>query len=52
MPQDARFADADPAPLALMAEDEQDLRILSALLQDAILPASEADVDEAIFELE
>lgn len=45
MPQDARFADADPAPLALMAEDEQDLRILSALLQDAILPASEMSYD-------
>lgn len=42
---DARFADADPAPLALMAEDEQDLRILSALLQDAILPASEMSYD-------
>ena len=45
MPQDARFADADPAPLALMAEDEQDLRILSALLQDAVLPASEMSWD-------
>lgn len=45
MAQDARFADADPAPLALMAEDEQDLRILSALLQDAILPASEMSYD-------
>lgn len=42
---DARFADADPAPLALMAEDEQDLRILSALLQDAVLPASEMSYD-------
>lgn len=45
MDQDARFADADPAPLALMAEDEQDLRILSALLQDAVLPASEMSYD-------
>jgi len=42
---DARFADADPAPLSLMAEDEQDLRILSALLQDAVLPASEMSYD-------
>ena len=42
---DARFADADPIPLALLAEDEQDLRILSALLQDAILPASEMSYD-------
>ncbi|SNR56879.1 DUF2948 family protein [Paracoccus sediminis] len=45
MPQDARFADADPAPLSLMAEDEGDLRILSALLQDAVLPASEMSYD-------
>ena len=45
MSADARFADADPVPLALMAEDEQDLRILSALLQDAILPASEMSYD-------
>lgn len=42
---DARFADADPAPLALLAEDEQDLRILSALLQDAVMPASEMSYD-------
>lgn len=41
MAQDARFADADPTPLALRAEDEADLRIISALVQDAILPASE-----------
>lgn len=45
MPADARFADADPSPLALMAEDEQDLRILSSLLQDAVLPASEMSWD-------
>lgn len=45
MSADARFADADPSPLALMAEDEQDLRILSALLQDAVLPASEMSWD-------
>lgn len=41
MAEDARFSDADPRPLALKAEDEGDLRILSALVQDAILPASE-----------
>ena len=41
MAQDARFADGDPRPLALRAEDEADLKILSALVQDAILPASE-----------
>ncbi|MDM7459172.1 MAG: DUF2948 family protein [Paracoccus sp. (in: a-proteobacteria)] len=37
MAEDARFADADPRPLALRAEDEVDLRILSALVQDAVL---------------
>ncbi|MFN3525708.1 MAG: DUF2948 family protein [Paracoccus sp. (in: a-proteobacteria)] len=41
MTQDARFADADPRPLALRAEDEVDLRILSALVQDAVLVGSE-----------
>ena len=33
MAQDARFADGDPRPLALRAEDEADLKILSALVQ-------------------
>lgn len=45
MVEDARFADADPRPIALRAEDEADLRILSALAQDAILPASEISHD-------
>lgn len=45
MAEDARFADADPRPLALRAEDAGDLRILSALLQDAILPGSEINYD-------
>ncbi|MCF3972096.1 DUF2948 family protein [Paracoccus salsus] len=45
MAQDARFADADPRPLALRAEDEDDLRIVSALVQDSILPASEISYD-------
>ncbi len=45
MTEDARFADADPRPLALRAEDEADLRILSALVQDAILPAAEISHD-------
>lgn len=38
---DARFADADPAPLALMAEDVQDLTVISALAQDAVLPVTD-----------
>ncbi|MBW7056355.1 DUF2948 family protein [Paracoccus bogoriensis] len=41
MTRDARFADADPRPLALKAEDEVDLRILSALVQDAVLVGSD-----------
>lgn len=45
MAEDARFADADPRPLALRAEDADDLRIVSALAQDAILPASEIRYD-------
>lgn len=45
MAEHARFADADPRPLLLMAEDEADLRIFSALVQDAILPASEISYD-------
>lgn len=45
MTEDARFADADPRPLALRAEDEADLRILSALVQDAILPGAEISHD-------
>lgn len=35
---DARYADADPAAsLAIRAEDADDLRILAALVQDAVL---------------
>lgn len=45
MAEDARFADADPRPLMLTGEDESDLRILSALVQDAVLPASEISYD-------
>lgn len=45
MAEDARFADAEPGPLSLRAEDEGDLKILSALVQDAILPASEISYD-------
>lgn len=45
MVEDARFADADPRPMALKAEDADDLRVISALVQDAILPASEISYD-------
>ena len=42
---DARFTDADPAPLALLASDADDLTVISALVQDAILPVSEIVYD-------
>ncbi len=42
---DASFADADPAPLALMAGDVDDLQVISALIQDAVLPVSDVSYD-------
>ncbi len=42
---DARFTDADPAPLALLASDAEDLTVISALAQDAILPVTEIAYD-------
>ena len=41
MSDDARFEDASPRPLNLGAMDPDDLAILSALVQDAVLPATE-----------
>lgn len=38
---DARFEDGDETPLNLLARDADDLRVISALVQDAVLPASE-----------
>ena len=38
---DAGYMDGEPGPLAIRAEDEGDLRILSALVQDAVLPGTE-----------
>lgn len=45
MAEDARFADGDPAPLSLKAMDEADLRIISALSQDAVLMAADISHD-------
>ena len=39
--RDARFHDADERPLRLWATDAADLQVVSALCQDAVLPASE-----------
>ncbi|MDH2327503.1 DUF2948 family protein [Cereibacter sp. SYSU M97828] len=38
---DARFEDGDERPLYLGAEDADDLRVISTLVQDAVLPISE-----------
>lgn len=38
---DARFEDGREAPLYLGAEDADDLRVLSSLVQDAVFPVSE-----------
>ncbi|WP_265500231.1 DUF2948 family protein [Paracoccus beibuensis] len=45
MTEDASFADADPRPLSLKAEDEVDLRILSSLVQDAVLTGADISHD-------
>lgn len=41
MTEDARFEDANEAPLRLRALAAEDLSVISALLQDAVLPGSE-----------
>ena len=41
MMEDARFEDGVEKPLRLKAEDGEDLKVLSALVQDAVLPMSE-----------
>lgn len=41
MTNDATFEDGAEAPLRLVAMDADDLQILSALCQDAVLPATE-----------
>lgn len=38
---DAKFHDADERPLKLWATDAEDLQVIAALAQDAVLPASE-----------
>ena len=46
-PQDARFEDAGEAPVALRALDAADVPVLSALVQDAVFPATEMRWDGA-----
>jgi len=41
MSNDARFEDGGETPLRLNAEDAEDLKVISTLVQDAVFPASE-----------
>lgn len=45
MAEDARFEDAAPRPLRMRAIDADDLKIIAALVQDAVFPASEMKWD-------
>lgn len=45
MVDDARFEDGGERPLALKALDAEDLAVISALAQDAVLPAAEMRFD-------
>lgn len=42
---DARFEDGGEAPLRLVAQDADDLKVVSALVQDAVLPVTELKYD-------
>ncbi|MFN3994276.1 MAG: DUF2948 family protein [Tabrizicola flagellatus] len=42
---DARFEDGGEAPLRLVAQDADDLKVVSALVQDAVLPVTEISYD-------
>lgn len=42
---DARFQDGGEGPLRLIAQDAEDLKIIAALVQDAVLPVTELKFD-------
>ena len=42
---DARFEDGDDRPLNLLARDGDDVAVISALLQDAVLPGADLKWD-------
>ena len=42
---DARFEDGGEGPLRLIAQEADDVGVLSALLQDAVLPVAEIRLD-------
>jgi len=45
MMADARFEDADDAPLRLIAQESADVPVLAALVQDAVFPITEMTWD-------
>lgn len=47
MTEDARFEDGGEGPVALRALDADDLRVISALVQDAVFPVAEIAWDRA-----
>ena len=42
---DAKFEDGGEGPLRLVAQDSEDLKIISTLIQDAVLPVTELKFD-------
>ena len=42
---DARFQDGGEEPLRLVAQDAEDLKVISTLIQDAVLPVTELKYD-------
>lgn len=42
---DARFEEGGEAPLRLVAQDVEDLKVISSLIQDAVLPVTELKYD-------
>jgi hypothetical protein len=42
---DARFQDGGEGPLRLIAQDAEDLKVISTLVQDAVLPVTEMTYD-------
>jgi hypothetical protein len=42
---DARFEDGGEGPLRLVAQDAEDLKVISTLVQDAVLPVTELKFD-------
>ena len=47
MAEDARFEDAEEAPINLGALDQEDIKILSAMVQDSVFPVTEIKWDAA-----